>query len=463
MSEHPNTLPFGSEFSPSQVDLAKLLGLVETHAGDCQSLQKAVRDQYFSLHGRGSVKNQNTLAMNCRLGLKAYGIISEDCRVTDFGRSLLATRHDPERLYEELARHILLNLHGMNLIQCIRDMVASGEQVTLTSLRSSLAERNISFPAGGKHPSIMRLWLEKAGVFVGGRWQIDEDRLASLIGGNAEQFSELQSLTSEQKAFLRALANIGTQEPLQANQVAALAAVTFGVRFPEKSLPKAVLSPLEEAGYLLVEKTTTGRGAKPFLVRATDKLRSEIIGPLLTQLESQIDSKVIALLRQPLDGILAEIPSSNRYRAGLALEALAFKLMRLLDLTYSATRLRAQATGGAEVDLVFESTRLVYTRWQVQCKNTARVALDDVAKEVGLTHFLKSNAIVIVTTGTIGAEARRYANKIMSDSNLCIVMVDGRDLGSIANSPAGIIDVFSREARHAKGLKPLDLAGQGKA
>jgi hypothetical protein len=30
-----------------------------------------------------------------------------------------------------------------------------------------------------------------------------------------------------------------------------------------------------------------------------------------------------------------------------ALEALAFKLMRLLDMTYVATRLRAQATGGA--------------------------------------------------------------------------------------------------------------------
>lgn len=70
----------------------------------------------------------------------------------------------------------------------------------------------------------------------------------------------------------------------------------------------------------------------------------------------------------------------------------------------------------------------VYSRWQVQCKNTARVALDDVAKEVGLTHFLKSNVVVMVSTGHIGADARRYANKIMQDSNMCVVMIDRPDL-----------------------------------
>ena len=118
---------------------------------------------------------------------------------------------------------------------------------------------------------------------------------------------------------------------------------------------------------------------------------------------------------------------------------------------------RGSATGGAEVDLIFESARLVFSRWQVQCKNTARVSLDDVAKEVGLTHFLKSNAIVMVSTGEIGNEARRYSNKIMADSNLCIVMLDKSDLGRIESSPAAIVDVFTREARHAMDLKRLEL------
>ena len=39
--------------------------------------------------------------------------------------------------------------------------------------------------------------------------------------------------------------------------------------------------------------------------------------------------------------------------------------MRLIDLTYVATRLRGGVTGGAEVDLIFESARLVFSRWQI--------------------------------------------------------------------------------------------------
>jgi site-specific DNA-methyltransferase (cytosine-N4-specific) len=93
----------------------------------------------------------------------------------------------------------------------------------------------------------------------------------------------------------------------------------------------------------------------------------------------------------------------------------------------------------------------------VQCKNTPRVSLDDVAKEVGLTHLLKSNVIVMVSTGDIGSEARRYANKIMADSNLCIVMIDRTDLGSIRGNPAYIVEAFNREARHAMTLKKLDF------
>ena len=158
-----------------------------------------------------------------------------------------------------------------------------------------------------------------------------------------------------------------------------------------------------------------------------------------------------------LEKIRGQLDSGDRHIRGLALEALAFKLMRSIDLTYVATRLRGHTTGGAEVDLIFESARLVFARWQVQCKNTARVSLDDVAKEVGLTHFLKSNAIVMVSTGRIGPEARRYANKIMADSNLCIVMIDGDDLSAIEARPASIVDVFNREARYAMELKRLEI------
>ncbi len=456
-------LPFGSEFSPSQIDLAHLLELVDQHSGDQRALQAAIQATYFAEHGSATSdpakaeKNRRTLAMNCRLGLRAYGIIDDGSHFTAFGKILFGLRAAPRDMFDTLAKHILLNSHGMALVQCIRDMSAAGEDVDLMSLRRALAERGIDYPGGGKHPSMMRLWLGKAGIFVGSRWQIDEIRLQEVLGANPELYRELAGLTVEQKAFLRALANTGSSEPQPANEIVRLAEANYGVRFPEKSLPKLVLAALENAGYILATKTTDGRGAKPFMVTPTEKVTAELIEPLFNQLRQQTDPKLLALLRKPLSEILTELSSEDRHISGLALEALAFKLMRFLDMDYMATRLRASATGGAEVDLIFQSARLVYSRWQVQCKNTARVSLDDVAKEVGLTAFIKSSAIVIVTTGEIGGEARRYANKIMRDSNLAIVMLDGSDLRRITESTSQIVDVFHREARMAMELKKLDL------
>ena len=63
----------------------------------------------------------------------------------------------------------------------------------------------------------------------------------------------------------------------------------------------------------------------------------------------------------------------------------------------------------------------------------------------------------MVSTGDIGPEARRYANKIMTDSNLCIVMIDRTDLNEIRKSPVYVVDAFNREARATMALKKLEL------
>ena len=451
-------LPFGSEFSPAQIDLPVLLELAHDHAADWKAFEAAVRDRYFA-ENKTSDYNKLKLANNTKLSMRAYGLIGEkDATLTETGQALFGIRADGEGLYESFARHILKNCQGMNLVQCLLDMQAAGEAIDLTKLRHWLGERGINVPRGGKHMSTMRLWLEKAGVFVSG-YRVDQGRLNEILGLNVEEFEVLATFSAEQRAYLKALANIGGGGPHSSNDIEHLAASTYGVSFNEKNLPKQVLYPLQEAQYISLERGTkeAGRGAKPFLVTATDKLSADMITPLIEQLEQQTQADLRPLLRKPLKRIREELNSKNRHIRGLALEALAFKLMRLIDLTYVATRLRGEATGGAEVDLIFESARLVFSRWQIQCKNTARVSLDDIAKEVGLTHFLKSNAIVMVSTGRIGDEARHYANKIMADSNLCIVMLDKSDLALIESRPAAIVDVFTREAQHAMDLKRLEL------
>ncbi|HEY8595155.1 MAG TPA: restriction endonuclease [Devosiaceae bacterium] len=463
MAIQRSDLPFGSEFSPSQIELPALLEIVERHQGNPHALEAEIMATYFASHsahpGDDAHRdyNRGKLANNCKLGLIAYGLVDREARFTGFGRQLFDLRDDEDALYEALAKHILLNLKGMTLVQCLQDMVAAGEDITLDSLRHALEERGVRFPRGGKHPSMMRLWLAKAGVIVGSRWQVNTIRLRAVLGADPEEYPTLAKFSPYQQAFLLALANTGIRTPQPANEIVKLASATFGIRFPDKSLPKDVLNALRDSGYINVTKTTTGRGAKPFLVEPTAKVDIEILGPLLDQMKDQVDPKLLGLLTKPLAEILEEVGSSDRYVSGLALEAMAFKLMRNLAMEYVATRLRASSTGGAEVDVIFHSARLVYSRWQVQCKNTARVALDDVAKEVGLTHFLKSTVIVIVTTGEIGSEARRYANKIMSDSNLAIVMIDKADLEGVTRSPAYLVDAFRREAEHAMALKKFDF------
>ena len=386
-------LPFGSEFSPSQIELPAVLEMADTHGGDWRAFDNAVFITYFEGHAT-SEYNRRKLANNTKLGMIAYGIIDRQASLTSFGRELLALKAKPSALYERLAKHILLNRNGMTLVRCIQDMVAAGERVTLTTLREGLGARGVHYPSGGKHPSMMRLWLAKAGVFVGSRWQVDPHRVEAILGLVADEFEDHRGL-----------------------------------------------------------------GAKPFQDASTEKLIDDVVEPLVDQLRDQTDPKLLTLLRTPLSAILQALDDSDRYKAGLALEALAFKIMRLLDMTYVATRLHANQTGGEEVDLIFESTRLVLSRWQVQCKNTSRVSLDDVAKEVGLTHFFKSNVVVIVTTGEIGSEARRYANKIMADSSLAVVMISGGDLKAIGERPTAILRAFDREARHAMDLKKFDLQG----
>lgn len=448
-------LPFGSEFSPSQIDLPTVLDLAHKHGGDWKAFEAAVRARYFEEYNTSGY-NRGKLANNCKLGMIAYGIVDRDAWLTTFGADLWANRKDEPVLYEKLARQILLNLYGTTLVQCVQDMQVAGESVDLLKLRNWLEDRGVHFPRGGKHASIMRLWLEKAGVFSTG-WRVDENRYKKVLGVGTEELEVLAKFSREQRFYLKTLVNMGGPGPYLSNDIERLSTTTYGVKFNEKALPKTVLYPLADAGYIELTRETTGRGAKPFQVAATKKLVAEVIEPLLAQLEKQTDADLRPMLRKPLGEVIEELTVKDKHIRGLALEALAFKLMRLIDLDYVATRLRGVATGGAEVDVIFESSRLVFSRWQIQCKNTDRVSLDDVAKEVGLTHFLKSNVIVMVSTGDIGTEARRYADKIMTDSNLCVVMIDGEDLRCIIKTPACIVDVFNREAKKAMKLKVLDI------
>src|SRR5208283_2281526 len=105
----------------------------------------------------------------------------------------------------------------------------------LVSLRRWMGERGIHFPRGGKHPSVMRLWLEKAGVFVDG-WRVDAGRLRAILGVSTSEIETLATMTPEQKAYLRTLVNVGGTGHYLSNDIEKMANATYGVHFNEKNL-----------------------------------------------------------------------------------------------------------------------------------------------------------------------------------------------------------------------------------
>jgi site-specific DNA-methyltransferase (cytosine-N4-specific) len=451
-------LPFGSEFSPAQIDLVRLLKMVQAALGNIRELDGAIRAAYFEAREINDA-NKRKLAMNCRLGLIGYGIITTEGQLTELGQQLLALKESPTALLDAFARHILVNLNGLGVIQTAQDMHAHNEAFSLPVFRTWLAERGIYFPRGGKHVSTMRQWLDRAGVVRTSDWHVDEEKLEQVLGASNEILDQLAALSPQQKAFLKTVANLGTPGPHLSNEIEQLATTTYGVRFNEKALPRQVLYPLRDAGYITLDRHggAQAHGSRPFGVTLTDKTRAELIGPLLDALDQQIGAELRPLLRKTIAEILQDVKSEDPHVKGLALEALAFHIMRLVDLQYVATRLRGVTTGGAEVDLIFEGARLLFSRWQIQCKNTGTVSLDDVAKEVGLTFQLKSNVVMVVSTGDMSNDARRYAQTVMQTCNIDIVLLDSHDLERIAENPTLIGDILNREAKRAMKIKKLEL------
>ena len=444
----PNVLPFGTQFSPNQIDLPRLLQLVSENEGaETASLIDAVVTAFFSDKAE---HERRSIAGNCKNSLVAYGIMETGGGVhfTEFGRQLHGIGDETEQC-EMLVKHILKNLNGMVLIDTLRSMKRDGERIN----KETVAQKFDLSPTSN-HVQVMKLWLNKGGVLQG--WRIDEHRLSELTELTETEFRLLKTLTSEQYYFLRALCNTNTLDLQKAADIRRLATATYGIGFVQSNFSQAVIQPLQQKGLIEVQRATEGHGARTPLIKITELTMREIVLPILQQLEGRTESEVVEYLQKPLSELRADMNSENTHLKGLALEAFAIKIMRIIGLDFIQTRLKGNETAGAEVDVLFDSSRLLYTRWQVQCKNTNRVSLDQIAKEVGLSHVLRTNAIVIMTTGAVSETAREYANQIMRAMNLCIIIVEGSDIDAIIAEPTKILDIFNRESLNAKHIKVFE-------
>jgi site-specific DNA-methyltransferase (cytosine-N4-specific) len=454
-SRNERTLPFGVQFSPEQTPLPQLLDVLAENGGTYQGIVTGIMNAFF-MGGNATPYNRSKKSDNTTLALRNYGILAEDkANLTDFGRQLVALRKDDERLYSTFARHILLNLNGLQFVEAIRDELASKREITLETLPKVLRRRGVVAPRTSTHVSAMKGWLKKAGVFTGDRnsYEVDSARLQELLGGLAsDDVDALADVDPLQRAFLRMLARLPGGEWHKSNEVAKAAEVAYGVTFPWKGIPSTVLEACAAAGFLEHQKTTSGRGAKPYLVRTTAKFKADVVAPILEGYRDPLGSRLREYLRTPIKEIIGALDSKNTHVKGKALELLAVALIFTLDLEFVDWRKRGAETGGAEVDVLAESARLLYSRWQIQCKN-ARASLEDVAKEVGLAYHLNSNVVLVLTTRRFSGDTRGFADSIMKKSNLQIALMDETDLKTISASPLAIFNLMLRESRYAMQIK----------
>jgi hypothetical protein len=442
-------LPSGANFSPNEVELAEVLEFAHAHGGNRKAVELEIQKKYYDPKPNTPAKQKPKLAYNVANGMEKYGVINNDGSLTPLGDELYKLRGNSAKLHEAFARHILVNLQGSVLLECVRDMRASGEKLDLVNIRRVLvSDWNTYTTSANKTISLMRLWLDKAGI-TSKTWTINEKRRKEVLGLTDPEIAALVDLTPEQRAVLKTLAEIGVT--VDSSKLRRATEKAYTIFLNEKNFPK-VLNPLATAGFLSFKPA--GGGSAP--VTPLPKLLKDVTIPLIDQYGKGLPPKLRALLTQPLAEIVKELDSPSKYTKGLALEALGVKVMRSVGLDYRETRFRPTSGGRFEVDLLFDSQRLAYSRWQIQCKNTSSVDLDDVAKEVGLVYRLLSNVIVVLTRGKIGSEARRYAVDVMLKTSLAIVLIDGDDVKQIVDDPLAIYDVLDREASFAMSVKPLE-------
>jgi len=402
--------------------------------------------------------------MNCFLSLRAYRIVEKvndndwSYKLTDLAQEILINQGEPEVAGQIFARHILTNLTGMSLLKAIEAINARGDKPQLELIAYELQEMGYSISPNAIYTSTMRKWLELAGVFER-EYEINWDIVSELLEIDKDYIDELYTLDSQQKYFLLAMIHLDIKDLTLWNQIVKYATSVYKIRFPSKSFVQEIIKPLVEIGLIETDKTTGGRGAKPNRVKLTDKARKELVSRLLTSIAQMTEVSQTELSRS-FEDVINDLDNDNKHIKGKALELLAIWMIRLTSLRFTKWRKRDYETGQGEVDVLAASDRFVYHRWQIQCKNTKRVDVDVLAKEVGMTFVTGADVVMIVTTGEFTRDAFQYAYRMMEMSHYYMILLQREDIEAIKRDKTSIIQILDRKARRVFAKKELTMTEQ---
>lgn len=459
MPQDANDLPFGDAFSPAQLtvaddeeELAVVLDLIRVHEEEPVQYDHAIAERFFS-----DSPDPNTRAENVRFALRSengYGIVDETFEFTEVGEELSELRTDPEALYDRFAEHILLRLHGLQVIETIRDLEALGKQTTEHNIREHLEDHyGIRLGEASNHWSQMRAWLAKAGLVNTGVhiYEIDDDRVAELAGVSSSELEALGQLTSEQLAFLRTLAIVNPSDSVPNNGVRRAAQEAFGVEIRQSNIGHRILDPLAELGYI---KWEHNEGA-PNTVRTTDQFIADVLNPVLARVSERVGMPRSAL-RTSFSELESHLQSeTSDTSVGDVIETAVVKFGYLLDLEFVGWV--ARAPDEADMTAAFDRTRMTVDRWQLTFVRTdSPVTEEHVSRAVGMAEPVGATTILIVSRQGVTNGARRRAAQTMLRSRTTILTITVDDFAELDDSPDILRDTVQSEVEQARRVQSIE-------
>jgi site-specific DNA-methyltransferase (cytosine-N4-specific) len=456
-------VPYSQQFTPEQTPLKKLLPILRQNTGSGKGgkLKKAIASAFFS-----EKNDPEKLAGNTLIALRYYGIVDHVDSLTDFGQQLVDSQGNDEETHNLIAKRILLDLHGVNMVETLKEMSGAGMTIDLKTLPVELQHRGYKPSRNSSDLSGVLNWLRQAKVL--NVYEVNAVKYQSLVGVSHATLEATKELNSEQFLFLKAMGALNVQDWTPYNIILKHAEELYSgqTHYNWKDIVKTVLTPLQEAGFIEVRKkakrdtkTPTGRGGKAADIRPTGKFEKEIGEKLLDTLyRSAGFTQIRAIRSKSLKDIVADIKrKDDPNKSGKALEWLAIHLCQLLELDFMGWReTDVEVAGGGEVDAMFHSTRLIYSRWQIQCK-VGVISLEAVAKEVGMQRVTLANVILIVSTGRATESALTFRKKNISTSNLNIIFIDGAALQKVIEDNTALIGILRKQAEDALRLKPAGI------
>lgn len=463
----PRQLPFSKQFTPAQIpSLGAFLKAVSVAAGS----RDEVQDEAFRLlHPNADQQRdpqKRTMAYNALRAAYYYGLVSKELDgLTAFGKAVLDLPDDGDRAIA-MARHILRNLNGVELVQGIAAVAQAGQRPNKMSLASHFANHGLASNADGTDINAVGGWLGAAGVYgTTGWYQLQEARFIELAGLDVATAQIVAALSAESQAILEQLA-LAPQYTSTTGEAVKLLKPRTDLQIDVPGFKKTHLNPLANSGLITIEKATPGRGGAATRFTGTDLFRQRVVQSLLEQIRGHGFTVSGPDLQVPFTELVDRLRdlTLSRDERGRALELFALRLLRRLGLT--DIRLRVRPAAAEEIDATAEGFAPVHARWQIQCKNSRALDVDHAAKEVGVAVRNRSTIILLLTTGVFTRPANNYVDEVVRSTPYTIVRFDGADVDDLSGDETRIVDLLRREAEKAQRLRtetrdPLPIASDG--